>query len=69
MWMHVYGKTKKTLKWNPNLTYEKQKINKEIETQKHKNGQNRGILHERNKEKEAKKLGLGFLGWSMRAHT
>ena len=43
--MHVYGKTKKTLKGNHNITYEKQNINRETETQKHKNGQNRGILH------------------------
>ena len=28
----------------------KQQVNREIKTQKHKKGQNRGILHERNKE-------------------
>ena len=28
----------------------KKQVNREIKTQKHKKGQNRGILHERNKE-------------------
>ena len=54
--MHVYGKTKKTLKKNPNLACQRQ-TNNQTEEQRLKNikeGQNRGILCERNKEKEAK---------------
>ena len=42
---------------------------KEQKLRKHKNGPNRGIRYERNKEEETEKLRLGFLGISMRAHT
>ena len=54
--MHVYGKTKKTLKKNPNLACQRQTNNqtKEQRLKNIKEGQNRGILCERNKEKEAK---------------
>ena len=41
----------------------------EAKTQKHKKEQNRGLLCDRNKEIEAERLKLGFLGMSMSGHT
>ena len=64
IWMCVHGKTKKSLKRNPNLACQRQTSN-QTEKQGLKNikeGQNRGILWKRNKETDAKKLRLGFLG-------
>ena len=53
--MYVYGKTKKTL----NLTFAEQTTIRQRERERLKNirnGQNRCILHERNKETESKYL-------------
>ena len=67
------NKTKPKKKWkiNPNLACEEtnKENNMEAKTQKHKKEQNRGLLCDRNKETEAERLKLGFLGMSMSAHT
>ena len=47
---------------------DKQQANMEVETQKHKTRQGRSIWCKWNKEIEAKRLRLGFLGISIRAH-
>ena len=51
------------------LKVNKKKSNKETETQNIKEGQNRGMLCERNIETKVEKLKLGFLGTSMHAQT
>ena len=70
--MHAHGISIKDKKRNPNLTCEGQTTNKHGR-QRHigmKIGQNRSILcKKKNKEIEAKRVGLRFLGMSMRAHT
>lgn len=45
------------------------KANRGTKTQKHKSEPNQRHMTQGNKEKEAEKLGLGFLGWNMCAHT
>ena len=71
--MYVHGKKKKKKGWkiNPNLACEEtnKENNMEAKTQKHKKEQNRGLLCDRNKEIEAERLKLGFLGMSMSSHT
>ena len=44
-------------------------LNRGTETQKHKNEPKQRHMTQGNKEKEAEKLELGFLGWSMHVHT
>ena len=44
-------------------------LNRGTNTQKYENKPKQRHMTQGNKEKEAEKLGLGFLGWSMRAHT
>ena len=44
-------------------------LNRWTDTLKHKEEPKRRHMTQGNKEKEAEKLRLGFLGWSMRAHT
>ena len=48
---------------------ENKQLNRGTETQKHKREPKQGYMIQGNKEKEAEKLGLGFLGRSTRVHT
>ena len=43
-------------------------LNKWTKTKKHKKEPRQRHMTQGNKETEAEKLGLEFLGWSMRAH-
>ena len=69
--MHVHGISKKEKKRNPNLPCEGKTTNEHGRWRLigMKTRQNRSILCKQNKETEAKKVGLGFLGTSMRVHT
>ena len=64
--MHVHGRIKKTLKGNPNLTYEEQTTSKQRDRdlktfkKKKKKRSKRGILHERNKETVVENSDQGF---------
>ena len=65
--MHVHGKTKYK---NPKLAYKEQtkQTNLKAETHRHEIKQGKDILYKYNKEIEAKRFGLGFLGINMRAY-
>ena len=69
--MHVHGISKKEKKRNPNLPCEGKTKNEDGRRRLigMKTGQNRSILCKQNKEIEAKRVGLGFLGTSMHMHT
>ena len=70
MWIHIHGI--KARKENKTLVYHikgNKQLNRGTETQKHKNEPKQRHTTQGNKEKEAEKLELGFLGWSMCAHT
>ena len=69
--MHVHGISIKDKKRNPNLTCEGQTTNKHGRQRLigMKTGQNISILCKQNKETEAKRVGLRFLGMSMHVHT